>query len=213
VEGILVVARLCKQIETKVILDQISFTAKTGDLIVVTGRNGAGKTTLLRVLAGLMPKTSGKILWNQEENGLKHWKIGYLSHLPMLYESLSVLDNLRFFAKLYGCWSLERGRELLTEFGLWPERYELTGVLSRGMKQRLALARALINDPDVILYDEPFTGLDREGTALLQGILKRKQINSIQILVAHDLGYVNGLDYRMMIIEGGKMVEEGITGV
>ena len=86
-------------------------------------------------------------------------------------------------------------------------------MLSRGMKQRLALARALINDPDVILYDEPFTGLDREGTALLQGILKRKQINSIQILVAHDLGYVNGLDYRMMIIEGGKMVEEGITGV
>ena len=71
-EGILVVERLCKQIEAKVILDQISFTAKTGDLIVVTGRNGAGKTTLLRVLAGLMPKTSGKILWNQEENGLKH---------------------------------------------------------------------------------------------------------------------------------------------
>src|SRR5688572_26332497 len=140
----LIVNRLCKQIQNKAILKDISFSASTGDIIVVSGHNGAGKTTLLRIIAGLMPKSSGEVLWNRQSYGLDHGQIGYMSHKPMLYEALSVVDNLEFFARLYGCWSADKGRELLKLTGLWLHRYEPVGVLSRGMQQRLALARVLI---------------------------------------------------------------------
>lgn len=208
---ILAVENVSKQIQEKIILGNISFTAVTGDLIAITGPNGAGKTTLLRMIAGLMTVTAGRILWNQEQYGLEHGRIGYLSHQPMLYDSLSVLENLSFFAKLYNCYSPQSVQEILTRVGLWLARYEPAAVLSRGMQQRLAIARTLVSTPRLILYDEPFTGLDREGRELLLGLLAENQPRTVQVLVTHDLTLLDGLKCREIKIECGKMVEEGVA--
>lgn len=207
---LLEVNKLSKEIGVKRILKEVSFRAKTGDLLVLTGPNGAGKTTLLRLLAGLSPKSSGMILWNGASYDLGHGQIGYVSHKPMLYETLSVQENLVFFGQIYGRGSMDRVRELLSMVGLWLHRYEPVGVLSRGMQQRLALARTLISEPKLILYDEPFTGLDQEGQGLLRAILEEQRIRSIQIVITHELDLLAGLPFEQIRLEEGQLVQGGL---
>lgn len=206
---LLEVNQLSKQIGAKRILKDVSFRASTGDLLALTGPNGAGKTTLLRVLAGLTPKSAGVILWNGSSYNLSHGLIGYVSHKPMLYESLSVQENLVFFGQMYGRVLPDRVQELLSMVGLWLHRYEPVGVLSRGMQQRLALARTLILDPKLILYDEPFTGLDQDGQELLQSILEEQRNRSIQILITHELKLLEGLPYEQIRLQDGQLVQGG----
>lgn len=200
---------LRKQIGAKRILEEISFQAVTGELVVITGPNGAGKTTLLRILAGLLPKTGGLVLWNDAEYDLSHGAIGYVSHRPMLYESLSVQDNLHFFGRMYGTGSQEWERELLSLVGLWHYRYEAVAILSRGMQQRLALARVLVAKPEMILYDEPFTSLDQEGQDLLRGVVEGQRFQTIQLLITHELEHLRGLAYRELKLQGGRVQEGG----
>ena len=207
---LLEVNQLSKQIGAKRILKDVSFRASTGDLLALTGPNGAGKTTLLRVLAGLTPKSAGVILWNGSSHNLSHGLIGYVSHKPMLYESLSVQENLVFFGQIYGRVLPDRVEELLSMVGLWLHRYEPVGVLSRGMQQRLALARTLILDPKLILYDEPFTGLDQDGQELLQSILEEQRNRSIQILITHELKLLEGLPYEQIRLQDGQLVQGGL---
>ena len=205
------VVHLSKRIGPKRILTDISFSSTTGDLLVITGPNGAGKTTLLRLIAGLSKKSSGDILWNGSSYGIDHGSLGYLSHKPMLYETLSVLDNMVFFAKMYGKFSMERIGQLLEQVGLWLYRYEPAAVLSRGMQQRLALARTLLLEPRLILYDEPFTGLDYDGQELLRNVLEAKRADSIQIVISHELNLLQELPYIEKKLVRGQMVREGVS--
>ena len=200
-----------KQIGPKRILTDVSFSSITGELLVITGPNGAGKTTLLRLIAGLSKKSSGQILWNGSCYGIDHGSLGYLSHKPMMYETLSVLDNMVFFAKMYDRFSMESIERLLERVGLWLYRYEPAAVLSRGMQQRLALARTLLFDPKLILYDEPFTGLDFNGQKLLREVLEEKRANSIQIVISHELSLLQGLPHEEMKLLRGRMVREGVS--
>lgn len=105
---------------------------------------------------------------------------------------------------------MDRVRELLSMVGLWLHRYEPVGVLSRGMQQRLALARTLISEPKLILYDEPFTGLDQEGQGLLRAILEEQRIRSIQIVITHELDLLAGLPFEQIRLEEGQLVQGGL---
>ncbi len=201
----LVVKGLHKQIGAKWILKDVSFEAKTGNLVVITGPNGAGKTTLLRILAGLLPKSGGEVLWNGSNYGLNHGQIGYVAHKPMLYETLSVHANLRFFGRMYGAASEKWERELLTLVDLWQYRNEPVAILSRGMQQRLALARVLVSRPHMILYDEPFTGLDQDGKRLLRGVLEEVRQQAIQLLITHEPGLLEGSCYEELRLRAGRV--------
>jgi heme ABC exporter ATP-binding subunit CcmA len=207
----LVVKGLHKQIGAKWILKDVSFEAETGNLVVITGPNGAGKTTLLRILAGLLPKSGGEVLWNGSNYSLNHGRIGYIAHKPMLYETLSVQANLRFFGRMYGTASKKWERELLTLVDLWHYRNEPVAILSRGMQQRLALARVLVSRPSIILYDEPFTSLDQDGKRLLRGILDESRLQAIQLLITHEPGLLEGFCYGELKLNAGR-VQGGADG-
>ncbi|HHT41925.1 MAG TPA: heme ABC exporter ATP-binding protein CcmA [Firmicutes bacterium] len=211
VKDVLVVKELQKQLGHKQILKNISFQAVTGDLLVITGPNGAGKTTLLRILAGLLPKSGGEVLWNGAELALDHGRVGYISHQPMLYANLTVQENLRFFGEMYGTMGAERVQELLELVGLWLYRLEMVSVLSRGMQQRLAIARALMADPTLILYDEPFTSLDADGREILRQVFEQHRDRSIQLAITHEPQHFAGLTYRHLGLDGGRVVERGYT--
>lgn len=204
------VQKIHKRIGAKTILQDVSFKVSTGDLLVITGPNGAGKTTLLRLIAGLTEANAGEIFLNGEVYDAKPGSLGYVSHKSMLYDTLSVLENMIFFAKLYGCFSLARIEQLLTQVDLWLYRHESTAVLSRGMQQRLSLARTFLLEPKVILYDEPFTGLDGDGQELLRKVLGERRSQCIQLLVTHELSLLAGLDYRELRLKKGRVVQEGV---
>lgn len=134
-----------------------------GAFVLVTGRNGAGKSTLLQVLAGLLAPTSGEL-----EVAVERGRVGYVAHDPLVYRELTGTENLELYARLFRVPSRkERIAELLERYGLWEARNERVASYSRGMGQRLALCRALLHDPALLLLDEPYSALDREGSELL----------------------------------------------
>ncbi|MBM4415639.1 MAG: ABC transporter ATP-binding protein [Chloroflexi bacterium] len=158
------------------VFEDATFAIAPGARIALTGANGAGKSTLLAVLTTLAAPSAGEA-WigahavSRASSALRR-TIGVLAHRPMLYEELSPGENLRFFARLYDVPAAdERCEELLRALGLWRRRDEPTAVLSRGLHQRLAIARALVHRPAVLLLDEPETGLDADGLALLDELM------------------------------------------
>ncbi|NLL43292.1 MAG: heme ABC exporter ATP-binding protein CcmA [Firmicutes bacterium] len=209
VKDVLELRGLQKKIGLKQILKDVSFQSSTGDLVAITGVNGAGKTTLFRILAGLMPKSGGQALWNGENLELNHCRVGFIAHRPMLYGSLSVQENLAFFGQLYETGSPERVQELLELVGLWLYRLEPASVLSRGMQQRLALARALVGNPSLILYDEPFTSLDLGGRDILRQVFAEYRPRTIQLVISHELEHFQDLAYKEIRLEEGRAVQGG----
>lgn len=140
----------------------------TGDFVVVTGPNGSGKSTLLSLIAGLLAPTRGSLDVEVERH-----EIGYVAHEPLVYRELTALENLDLFGRLYRVPERrERIGMLLERFGLWDARHERTGAFSRGMAQRLALCRLLLHRPRLLVLDEPYSGLDAEGTSLLDAALE-----------------------------------------
>jgi len=147
----------------KRVLAGVDLDVGAGALLLVTGPNGAGKTTLLRLIAGLIVPTSGEL-----EVAAGRARIGFLAHEPLVYRELTPLENLELYGRLYRVRERrERIGMLLERFGLWDARREQTSALSRGMLQRLALCRTLLHDPELLLFDEPFTALDAAGSELL----------------------------------------------
>jgi len=145
------------------VLSGVDVAVPAGGFAVVTGPNGSGKTTLLRVLAGLAAPTRGEL-----EVDADRGQLGYLAHEALVYRELTALENLDLFGRLYRVPERrERIGMLLERFGLWDARTERVSTYSRGMTQRLALCRALLHDPAVILLDEPYSALDEDGAALL----------------------------------------------
>jgi heme ABC exporter ATP-binding subunit CcmA len=171
-----------KRYGLKRVLRGLDFELERGGFLVVTGANGAGKTTLLRLCAGLAIPTAGS-LEVEPERGL----IGFLGHEPLVYRELTALENLDLYGRLYHVPERrERIGMLLERFGLWEERRQRASALSRGQLQRLALARALLHKPELLILDEPFTGLDAEGSELLDRELAGMRERRTILVATHD---------------------------
>ena len=158
---------LSKRYGSKRVFEGLDLDVPTGGFVLVTGPNGSGKTTLLRLVAGLAAPTAGRL-----EVAADRARIGFLAHEPLVYRELSALQNLDLYGRLYRVpGRRERIGMLLERFGLWEARRRPVALFSRGMQQRLALCRAFLHDPELLLLDEPFNALDDAGAALLDGEL------------------------------------------
>jgi heme exporter protein A len=159
--------KLGRRFGAKRVLHDLDLDVAANDCLLVTGPNGSGKSTLLSLCAGLLAPTGGEI-----EVAVGRGRIGYVAHEPLLYRELTALENLDLYGRLYRVPERrERVGMLLERFSLWEARHERVGAFSRGMVQRLALCRALLHDPELLLLDEPFAGLDEAGAALLDSEL------------------------------------------
>jgi ABC-type multidrug transport system ATPase subunit len=152
----------------------ISASFAPGRLYVVLGDNGAGKSTLLRVVAGLMEPSQGSftLLGAKRIRDVAH-RVGYMGHAPLLYDELGGMENLRYFAGLYGIYDDEIGRNAMRMVGLDPELSRRVGQYSQGMRQRLSLARAVLHDPELMLLDEPFSNVDVRSAREMAAVLGR----------------------------------------
>jgi ABC-type multidrug transport system ATPase subunit len=166
----------------KRVLHGIDFDLGRGGFLVVTGPNGAGKTTLLRLCAGLALPSAGTLEIEPDRS-----RIGFLAHEPLVYRELTALENLDLFGRLYRVPERrERIGMLLERFGLWEARRERASALSRGQLQRLALSRALLHKPELVILDEPFAGLDSDGAALLDRELAGMRGQRTLLVATHD---------------------------
>ncbi len=181
-----------------------------GDFLSIFGPNGAGKTTLLRIIASLTHPTVGRIEFSEENEDQERVRVGYVSHQSLLYNELTGFENLLFYGNLYDLDKpRRRAREMLIEMGLEEAGQRLVREYSRGMKQRLTLARALLHDPSLLLLDEPYTGLDQHGSRLLTSILRTvKEEGSTVLLITHNLREGLELCSRAVIQHRGRLVLE-----
>ena len=171
-----------KRYGRKRVLCGLSFVLPRGGFLVVTGANGAGKTTLLRLVAGLAAPTRG-VLEVEGERG----DLGFIGHEPLVYQELTALENLELFGRLYRVPERrERSGMLLERFGLWDARSDRVSTYSRGMVQRLALCRALLHDPALLVLDEPFSALDEDGAGVLDNELAALAGERTIMLSTHD---------------------------
>jgi ABC-type multidrug transport system ATPase subunit len=173
----------------KRVLEGLDFTLERGGLLVVTGPNGSGKTTLLRLCAGLAAPTAGEL-----EVDVGRGALGYLGHEPLLYRELTALENLDLYGRLYRVPERrERIGMLLERFGLWGARGQRAGSFSRGMLQRLALCRAFLHEPELLILDEPYNALDAAGVELLDRELADLRPKRTLLVATHDAGRLEPL--------------------
>lgn len=208
------IKKLMKQADNKLILRGIDLTIHKGETVAILGPNGAGKSTLLKVLAVLMKPTSGTVQmngWNLKKQQLKIKKIlGYLPHSSLLYDHYSPLENLIFFGKLYGVDDVERRAvSLIKEVGLSFFLNEPVKNFSRGMIQRIAIARAIIHEPEVLLLDEPHTGLDQGAISILNNVIVSMKVKgTTTLMVTHDFKQAAEICDRIIIMKNGKIVDD-----
>ncbi|MGH3042309.1 MAG: ATP-binding cassette domain-containing protein [Gaiellaceae bacterium] len=186
----MIVARgLGRSFGAKRVLRDLDLDVAERDLLLVTGPNGSGKSTLLALCAGLLVPTQGELEVDADRS-----RIGYLAHEPLVYRELTALENLDLYGRLYRVPERrERIGMLLERYGLWEARAERVSAFSRGMQQRLALCRTLLHEPDLLLLDEPFAGLDEEGAALLDAELVALAGTRTVLLATHDPRRVESL--------------------
>ncbi|MDD4889304.1 MAG: ABC transporter ATP-binding protein [Phycisphaerae bacterium] len=203
---------LGKRIDGRLILEEISLDISAGQFVVVFGANGAGKSTLLKVMATLLPATSGELhLFGQSArrpDPRLRARIGMIDHQPMLYRELTVLENLVFFARLYGVPKpARRAGEMLARVGLSDRAGDCVKTLSRGMLQRVSIARALLHAPDLLLADEPFTGLDVASATMFEELLRELHAaGKTIVMVHHDIAHGLRLAEHAIVLRAGRMV-------
>ncbi|MBT4260754.1 MAG: ABC transporter ATP-binding protein [Nitrospina sp.] len=193
-------------------LSGVSFNLNKGDFLTIFGPNGAGKTTLIKILTGLMRPTSGSAIIDGfdalEGNSMLRSRIGVISHATCLYPDLTALENLLFYAKLYGLDDPEeRANKSISASGLQLRRHDPVRIYSRGMQQRLAIARATLHDPSVLFLDEPFTGLDLTATNGLKNKLHdlHKDKRTL-IMTTHDISCGLEMCDKVAIQNKGKFL-------
>ncbi|MEN3342457.1 MAG: heme exporter protein [Actinomycetota bacterium] len=179
----MIVARqVGKRFGEKRVLRGIDLELERGAFAVVTGPNGSGKTTLLRLCAGLALPSEGELTINAQRS-----QIGYLGHQPLVYRELTALENLDLYGRLYHVPERrERIGMLLERFGLWEVRHERVAAYSRGMTQRLALCRTLVHEPELLVLDEPYSGLDEQGGELLDAGLAELRAERTFLVSTHE---------------------------
>ncbi len=191
------------------VIDRVTVTLPPGAHVALLGANGAGKTTLLGLLAALLTPHGGSAWIGGHAAGTTEARriIGVLAHQPMLYEELSPLENMQFFARLYDVTeAATRAETLLRRLGLWSRRHDPTASLSRGYHQRLAIARALVHAPPVLLLDEPETGLDTEGLALLDELLMTAPGTTV-LAATHRIDRVDDWADGVLTLDRGRIAE------
>ena len=203
--------KLTKVFGDRKALDKVSIEVPEGAFLSIFGPNGAGKTTLVRTLATLSRATSGTALVAgfdaKEEPDKVREHIGLISHNPMLYPDLTAMENLMFTAQLYGVVNAEeRVRELLRAVELDHRRFDVVRTFSRGMTQRLSIARALMNDPDVVFLDEPYAGHDPHAVEIFDGLIEQLRDGRTFIMVSHD--FQKGFDVctHALVLARGRVV-------
>lgn len=203
--------KLTKVFGDRKALDKVSIEVPEGAFLSIFGPNGAGKTTLVRTLATLSRATSGTALVAgfdaKEEPDKVREHIGLISHNPMLYPGLTAMENLMFTAQLYGVVNAEeRVRELLRAVELDHRRFDVVRTFSRGMTQRLSIARALMNDPDVVFLDEPYAGLDPHAVEIFDGLIEQLRDGRTFIMVSHDLQKGFDVCTHALVLARGRVV-------
>jgi len=190
-------------------LEPLELTVPAGEAVLLLGPNGAGKSTLLRLLATLLRPTSGSLRLFGESPGngeaALRRRIGFLSHQTFLYDHLTGRENLLFYGRLYGLPDPgAAAEEALRAARLLPRGGDCVGTYSRGMQQRLAIARAFLHRPELVLLDEPFTGLDRESARHLEGRLREEAaLGRTQVIATHDYGRSLGASDRVLLLRDG----------
>lgn len=192
-------------------LSRVAFDCSAGQIVGLLGPNGAGKSTLLSVLATLVTPSAGTVRYGAvtagEAGAVLRARIGFLSHDLQLYPELSARENLEFFAGLHGLDDPRRAAaDALVRAGLDDRAADVVEGFSRGMRQRLALERALLHDPRLVLFDEPFTGLDEASCGRLVGRLRGMRAERrIVLLATHDLDIVDGLLDQALLLRAGRL--------
>lgn len=205
---IIAVTNLVKQFGRFAALRGVSASFESSRLYGILGDNGAGKTTLLRILAGLVPPTGGEISILGKKNPREVCReFGYMAHPSLLYDEMTGMENLRYFARLYGLEDEARCAQVISAVGLDPALPRPVGQYSQGMRQRMSLARALLNDPKILLLDEPFSNVDirsaREMVKLLGGM--RDQGKTI-FVVTHQASLLEGAADEFIWMDAGQIV-------
>ena len=206
------VRKLVKRFGMKTVLRGLDFNVQQGEFVALLGPNGAGKTTFLRILASLSRPSLGQVTIGgyrlPGQAAAVRRRLGVVSHLPLLYGDLTAEENLLFFARMYGVPDARRRiAEVLELVGLAGRRADLVRTFSRGMQQRLAIGRAVLHDPDVILFDEPHTGLDQDACTMLDRVLKEVAArNRTVIMTSHDLERAADLASRFDVLSHGVIV-------
>ena len=203
------VKKLVKRFGLKTVLRGLDFEVQPGEFVALLGPNGAGKTTFLRILASLSRPSLGNVhvagFQLPNEASAVRARLGVVSHLPLLYGDLTAEENLRFYGRMYNISGLEpRITEVLEMVGLDARRRDLVRTFSRGMQQRLAIGRAVLHDPDVMLFDEPYTGLDQDASTMLDDVLKTVAAKGrTVVMTSHDLVRAEDLATRFDILSRG----------
>ena len=180
---------LGRRFGSKRVLRDLDLEVRAGELLLVTGPNGSGKSTLLALIAGLLAPTEGEI-----EVDLPRGRLGYLAHEALVYKELTALENLDLYGRLY---HVPERREtigaLLERFGLWEARHQRVGSFSRGMQQRLALCRVLLHGPELLLLDEPYSGLDASARTLVDDVLAEAAGARTLVVASHEPEHIRPL--------------------
>jgi heme exporter protein A len=211
--GMIEVKRLVKRFGMKTVLHGLDFEVHPGEFVALLGPNGAGKTTFLRILASLSQPSLGEVWIGghrlPQQAAAVRARLGVVSHVPLLYGDLTAEENLHFYGRLYGVPRLEnRVTEVLEMIGLASRRRDLVRTFSRGMQQRLAIGRAVLHDPEVMLFDEPHTGLDQDASGMLDHVLHSVAAQGrTVVMTSHDLVRAEALATRFDILSRGRIVD------
>jgi len=206
------VRKLVKRFGLKTVLRGMDFEVQEGEFVALLGPNGAGKTTFLRILASLSRPAMGEVRIAgyrlPGQAAAVRRILGVVSHQPLLYGDLTAEENLQFYGRMYGLPRLDqRVAEVLEMVGLAPRRRDLVRTFSRGMQQRLAIGRAVLHDPEVMLFDEPHTGLDQDACVMLDNVLREVAARGrTVVMTSHDLARAADLASRFDVLSRGQIV-------
>jgi heme exporter protein A len=205
----IVIKKLVKRFGLKTVLRGMDLDVRAGEFVALLGPNGAGKTTFLRILASLSRPTLGEVIIGgyhlpRQASAVRH-NLGVVSHMPLLYGDLTAEENLRFYGRIYGIQEPgKRINEVLELVGLESRRRDLVRTFSRGMQQRLAIGRSILHDPEVLLFDEPHTGLDQDACDMLDRLLRKVAGEGrTVVMTSHDLARVEDLASRFDVLSRG----------
>jgi heme ABC exporter ATP-binding subunit CcmA len=214
VKKIITINNLTKNFGRKQVLKNLDLNIKKGEFLTIFGPNGAGKTTLIKIISTLSRPNSGDIKigefdFSEDQTDIRKI-MGVISHNLYLYDELTARENLRFYGRMYSYPAVDletRIDSLLNEIGLQYRMHDRVGTFSRGMKQRLSIARAILHKPTILFLDEPYTGLDQHASQILTRILKRlKSKNRTIIMTTHNIEQGFALCDRVAILTKGKII-------